>query len=129
MLALDGKYLARHNLTPAAIRGVISISGVYSVDRMFTFRAQGAKRLASPVHHVHSGAPRFLVAYSQWDFVTLPRQARQFATQLQRAAVEVEVLRIPGDNHISEIFNIIRERGPLIDAVLRFRPQEGRHVA
>jgi acetyl esterase/lipase len=120
LLGLDRQYLARHDLDPSAIRGVISISGVYNVDRLLVFHARGKKKLASPMRYVHRGAPPFLVAYCQWDFVTLPGQARKFAKALRKAGGEVELVRVSGDNHISEIVNITREHGPLIDAVLRF---------
>ena len=120
LLALDPRYLAPYGLNPSAIRGVISVSGVYNVDRMLTFHANGKKRLASPIHHVHAGAPRFLIAYCQWDFVTLPRQARTFAKALHTSGAEVTTLRVPGENHISEILNIAKEHGALIDAVLKF---------
>jgi acetyl esterase/lipase len=120
LLALNGKYLAKHDLALDQIEGVIAISGVYNVERLLTFHAEGPKKLASPIRYVHAGAPPFLVVYSQWDFLTLPQQARRFAAALKREKVPTEVLRIPGDNHVSEIWNITQEHGTLIDAVLRF---------
>ena len=120
LLALDEKYLRHHNLDARAIRGVLSISGVYDVNPMMAFHSRESRKLASPIHHVHPGAPRFLLAYCQWDFVSLPSQARRFAGRLLRAGVDAKLLRIPGDNHVSEILNITKDHGPLIDAVIEF---------
>jgi acetyl esterase/lipase len=120
LLALDGRYLQPHDLTPDAIRGVISISGVYDLSRTLGFIAEGDKRDASPIRYVRPRAPRFFVSYCQWDYLTLPRQAREFAAALKKAFVETDLIYIPGDNHITEIINLTREDGPLLHGILDF---------
>jgi acetyl esterase/lipase len=120
LIALDGKYLAKYQLSPSDIRGVISLSGVYDVQRAVTFNVHGDRKDASPIFHVSSDAPRFLVAYCQWDLLTLPKQARSFSAELRKKLVSTQLLYIPRDNHITEIINITKESGPLIDAVLKF---------
>jgi acetyl esterase/lipase len=120
LLALDEQYLARRGLNRSAVRGVVSISGVYNVDHMVTFHAREGRREASPDRYVRAGAPRFLMVYCQFDYAGLPRQAQRFAAALRKASVPVELLRIPHDNHLTEIAHLAREQGPLVDAVLRF---------
>jgi acetyl esterase/lipase len=120
LLALDPQYLRRHKLETSSIRGVISISGVYSVDRLAFFHAQGKRSDASPIQHVHSGAPRFLIAYCTFDYPALAPQAREFRSALERAGVSSELVRLSGDNHLTEVFGLAREESPLLGAVLRF---------
>jgi acetyl esterase/lipase len=120
LLALDERYLRQHDLSSNAIQGVISISGVYDVTRTLSFAAEGDKRDASPIRYVHNKAPRFFVSYCQWDYLTLPRQARQFAAALKKAFVETELIYIPRDNHITEVINLAKEDGPLLHGILNF---------
>jgi acetyl esterase/lipase len=120
LLALDDQYLKSYNLDPSAIKGVISISGVYNVDHLLMFTAKGERRDASPLHHVHRDSPRFLISYCQWDYLGLPRQARNFAEALKKAFVPTELIYIPHDNHITEIINATKEDGPLLRALLNF---------
>ncbi len=120
LLALDEKYLQKFNLTASAIRGVITMSGVYDVDNVAAFEVEGDKHDASPLAHVHLGAPPFLVTYCQWDYLGLPKQARDFSAALRRSFVETHLVYIPGQGHITEVLGLIDDHGPLMDAVLSF---------
>src|SRR5207247_1816478 len=88
LLALDEKYLQKFNLAPSAIRGVVAMSGVYDVDRLAVFEAQGDKHDASPIAHARRGAPPFLITYCQWDYLGLPKQARDFSAALRKSFVD-----------------------------------------
>ena len=121
LLALDTRNLERHQVSPKTIRGVIPMSGVYNVEALaniFGADAQ-ARREASPIHHVKPGAPPFLITYCQWDYLTLPAQARVFHAALQKAGVASELVYVPGESHISEIVNIVKEGDTTARAVLR----------
>lgn len=120
LLALDGSYLRKYGLGPEQIRGVISMSGVYDVRFVPGFKMDGDKKDASPQFFVHSGTPRFLITYCQWDYLALPKQARDFSTALKKAFVDAKLLYIPGDNHLTEIINVTKERGLLVNAILNF---------
>src|SRR5215471_2431848 len=85
LLALDPRYLEKHNISSRAIRGVISVSGVYDVTDTPAFLSDGDKRQASPLEFVHPAAPPFLIAYCQWDYWGLPKQARDFEAALKKA--------------------------------------------
>jgi acetyl esterase/lipase len=122
LLALDDKYLKKFNLARNTIRGVIAMSGVYNVDKLDTFLANGgdpgAKHDASPLAHVHSGAPPFFITYCQWDYLGLPKQARDFTTALKKNFVPAQLLYVPGESHISEVISLLQEKGPLVDGIL-----------
>jgi len=83
-------------------------------------RDKQRRREASPLFHVKSPAPPFLISYCQWDYPTLPAQARRFVASLQKAGVTAELLFIPRENHISEMISITREDDATARAILRF---------
>jgi len=122
LLALDDKYLKKFGLDRAAIRGVIAMSGIYDVDRLDTFVVAAGdasdKHDASPLAHVHSGAPPFLITYCQYDYFGLPKQARDFVLALKKNFVPAQSLYVPGENHISEIISLLQDHGLLVDAIL-----------
>jgi acetyl esterase/lipase len=121
LLALDGDYLKKYDLSPNEIRGVISMSGVYDVRYVPAFHGNdGAKKDASPLFRVHGGAPRFLVTYCQWDYLTLPKQARDFAATLKKAFVDTKLVYVLDENHITEIISAAKDDSPLLNAILSF---------
>ena len=67
---------------------------------------------ASPVHHVHAGAPPFLVLHGSGDTVIPVEQARFFASRL-RAASHNPVLyaELPGAQHGFDILGTARAAG------------------
>ncbi len=125
LLALDQTYLAVHNLSPKLIHGVIALSGVYnftigeSQESVFGKNPE-SRRNASPLFHVKAGAPPFLVTFCEWDYFSLPAQARQFHRALQNAGVSSELVFIPRESHISEIVNVWRESDSTVAAALKF---------
>lgn len=127
LLATNPDWLKAHGLTTASIRGVISLSGVPDIagmvgdgeSRVFG-RNPAVLKAASPLHNVKSGLPPFLVSYCQWDYLTLPQQAQRFHDALGRAGVRSELIFVPGENHISEMTNIVKEGDLTARAMIRF---------
>lgn len=118
-LALDAKWLAKHDLTSKSIKGVAALSGVYDVGSIDTFGANPAERNQySPMQFVNRGAPPFLITYCEHDYASLPAQARAFDAALRRAFVPATLLFIPGENHISEIVSVWKDDDPTARAVL-----------
>lgn len=125
LLALHDRYLAQHGLSPRLIRGVIGLSGVYDLT---AFESQTAvfgrdpqvRRDASPLFWVRSPAPPFFVSYCEWDYPTLPDQARRFHAALVKAGVPAELFFTPQDNHIYEIISMTYDTDVTGQAVLRF---------
>lgn len=118
LLALDRDYQEKYQIPVGAIHGVITISGVYNVGRMPEF--QTADDDPSPVDYVHPQSPPFLVTYCQWDYMGLPKQARDFAAALKAAFTPVKLVYIPSEGHISEIIATLKEDDPLARAILGF---------
>jgi acetyl esterase/lipase len=121
LLALDARFLGEHSLTPASIRGVVSISGVYDVRAFMGFGlTPRGRRDASPLQHTSAGAPPFLLTYCQWDYAGLPLQARKFAEALRATGVSASLVRIPGKNHVTEILSVGKPGDRTAAAVLDF---------
>lgn len=125
LLALDASRLAPFHLSPQSIKGVMAWSGVYNLnvteglESIFGSDAE-IRRQASPLHHVKSGGPRFMVSYCQFDYFSLPFQARQFYRALRKADVDAELFYIPDENHLSEVMLVTKPDDPLVNEALRF---------
>ena len=120
LLALDPVFLAKYGISTSAIRGVVTMSGVYDVRNMPEFVDAADRAQASPLTYVHSNAPPFLISYCQWDYLGLPRQAAGFSAALKKAFVDTRMLYIPGETHVSEIVSAVTENAPLARAILSF---------
>jgi len=120
LLALDDLYLKKYDIPPGAIRGVAALSGVYDVSMLGGFKPADGRRDASPMHYVHAHAPPFLITYCQWDYPALPKQARDFAAAIKKDFVETHLEYIPGENHITEMLNIVKDDDPTAQAILKF---------
>lgn len=125
LLTLDPHYLEKHLISSKAIRGTIALSGVYNFTEgdgqpsVFGKDPQ-IRREASPLFHVKTGAPPFLVSYCQWDYLTLPAQAREFHAALEAANIPSVILFVPRESHISEMVNVPKDNDPTAAAILRF---------
>jgi acetyl esterase/lipase len=132
LLATDPRYLEKYDLASDAIRGVISISGVYDVRDTPAFVYDGDRSAASPLDLIHScltrtthslcasPEPPFLIAYCQWDYLSLPKQARDFDAALKKAFIPVQLIYIPQESHISEIISAAAGDSQLERAILSF---------
>ncbi len=75
---------------------------------------------ASPINHVKTGLPPFLILHAQHDLPTLPGMARRFAEALREQGCSVEIHEVPDRNHNSAFFSAIRPDDPVAEAILRF---------
>jgi acetyl esterase/lipase len=125
LLSLDERYLAAHQLSPKVIRGVLALSGVYNLttgeglESVFG-RDRQARAAAAPLSYVRAAAPPFIVSYCEWDYFSLPAQAREFHRALQAAGVHAELLFVPGESHISEMLGFTIQNDPFSVAALKF---------
>jgi acetyl esterase/lipase len=121
LLALDHEYLNRLGIPDGAIRGVVSMSGVYDVSDLGEFVSSSDKHKASPIAYTSTpGAPPFLITYCQWDYLGLPKEARDLGEALKKSGVNQQMLYITGETHISEIISAVKEGSPLERAILSF---------
>lgn len=130
LLALDEKYLQAHGLTLAAIRGAIPISGIYDVTveppgpfnvYQIVFGTDPQQRRdASPITHVGTDKPPFLIIYAQFDFPGFDAQARQLLSLLREYENEAALVEIPNRDHVTVIANIGGPNDPTTEEVLKF---------
>jgi acetyl esterase/lipase len=145
LLATDPQYLQAVGMKPADLRGVLAISGVYSLTGTLpehagpipppadgkpigpgvffrrVFGEDPADHLkASPLTHVHAGLPPFLVASADHDLLTLADQAETFVKALKGKNDEVEEVRMENRTHQTIIAYVSQPDDPLGTAMLRF---------
>jgi len=118
LLATDPQWLKKFDIPISAIHGVAALSGVYDVSHIGAFDDHGHD--ASPMEHVASNAPPFLVTYCQWDYRGLPMQARDFTAAMQAKFNSVKLVYVPGESHISEIIDAIQPDNVTGKALLDF---------
>ncbi len=126
LLTTNPRYLAAHGLKPDAVRSVAALSGVYDLTGL-EGRSQGrvfpqdeaSLTDASPVKHVNGNAPAFYITYCQWDYASLPQQARVFRAALAQADAKPELSYVPGENHISEMLSIVKSGDPTRNLLVR----------
>ena len=76
--------------------------------------------LASPLMHVHKGAPPMLILVAEHDLPTLSEMASEFHRALLRHGCEVRLLKLANRNHSSLMFSVIRPEDPAAQAMLQF---------
>jgi acetyl esterase/lipase len=138
LLGVDNHFLDSHGFDPAALRGVIAISGVYNLEEhidttVFTSaeHVQDAfgdlpeeLQKASPLWYVREGLPPFLVIVAEDDPEGLRSQAREFADALRGAGTDVVYISLKRRDH----FSIIRRFGSGTDTTIRAINEFLRHV-
>lgn len=127
LLATDEQFLKAEKCGIADIRGVMPISGVYTIASIVPVfhRAFGKEDLtckaASPVNHVRESLPPFLVSYADSDFPTLDRMAEDFGKKLKESKNDVTLMKMEKRNHFSIIINLaVSEKDPLTQAMIGF---------
>ncbi len=132
LVALDRKLLAEHKLTPDIFKGVLGLSGVYDLREAegalsSVFGKEPAGLLAaSPLAYLTKSAPPFLLSYCQWDYYSLPNQARQFHAALKDKGLPVTLEYTPGENHIMEVFAYLDDANVTAKRVLEFLKAPGK---
>jgi acetyl esterase/lipase len=123
LLATNESYLKAEKLSPANIKGVIPLSGVYMVTpnlfKAFPDDEQEAKN-ASPLEHVKEGEPPFLIIYADKDFPTCDKLSEKFCTALKGCKCEATMLEVKERNHITIIVRMAGEGDPTTQAMLEF---------
>lgn len=105
MLALDERYLGKHNLKPGDIRGYIPVAG-----QMITHAAVRAERgiakttmivdEAAPLFHVRKDLPPMLILYAEKDMAMRAEENRFFAEALTAADCKsFQIQQVDGHDH------------------------------
>jgi acetyl esterase/lipase len=107
LLATDDSYLRPLGLSPAQVRGVIAVSGVYQINFNVTLHGAGHvfrvgdRWAASPLHHIKPECPPFLLFHAGRDLWTLAGQARKMHARLRARGVWSVLQAVPGLDHSS----------------------------
>ncbi len=130
LVGLDRGFLEQQDVDTSALKGVIPISGVYDMQALGeVFGAslaqifgsdEAALSAASPIRMVRADAPPFLVLWGQNDLPTLPRQAENFLSALQRVGAPVQGGEMAGRDHSTILGDIGTEGDPTTDAIFNF---------
>ena len=109
LLVLDPRYLAVHRLKPRDVRGAVSVSGFFYVDRpgvapdrpKDTWGTEVATwKDASPAKYVRGNVPPLLLLYADGDDAWRKQQQTDFAAALRKAGDrDVETQLITGRTH------------------------------
>lgn len=113
LLATDGKYLAAHGLSVKNVRGVVAISGVYSINYLIDLAglskvfAGSDRNDASPISHAAvANVPPFLILYAEKDLPTLGTQAQKLQKLLSASGNQTELQKVAGHDHKSIIIDV-----------------------
>jgi acetyl esterase/lipase len=124
LLATAENYLAAEKLGLDKIKGVIALSGVYTIGAGRLNQAFGddpkVHQEASPLQHVKAGLPPFLIAYADSDFTGLDRLALSMAKALKEKNDTVTIMKIENRDHYTIIRSMVQETDPVTQAALQF---------
>ncbi len=124
LLATDESYLKAVKCSTKDIRGVIALSGVYTITPIILGDVFGKDanvcKAASPLSHVQANDPPFLLAYGNKDIPFLDVMAEEFCKKLSGCKCEAKLLKLDR-NHISIIVKMASDvNDPLTKAMLEF---------
>ena len=117
LVALDPKYLAKHQASPKSLAGLITFSGLYDLAPPWpvsenqkyaiakTFGNDPAVlKQASPLAHVRAGAPPFLILGAENDLPGFLPDAKKFADALTRTGnPRVQRWIVPERDHFTAL--------------------------
>jgi arylformamidase len=130
LLATDESYLKAEKLSFANVKGVLALSGVYTIAPGL-FASQFGNdldvcRKASPLTHVNGKHPPFLIVYADKDYPLLGPLAEQLCKALQKTKCDVELLKVKDRDHISIMRKLAEKGDPTAEALLKY---VGKHSA
>jgi acetyl esterase/lipase len=124
LLATNGSYLQAAKLSPANIKGVIPISGVFNITpgRLADVFGTDAEvcRQASPIRNMTGKQPPFLLIYAEKDYKQFDEYARTMEQALKKHGTEASSVMIKDRTHITIIINTTYTEDPAAQAILAF---------
>jgi acetyl esterase/lipase len=126
LIATDGRYLARHSMTPQQIRGLVLLSGAMATH--FTVRAErGIPESvqvvdeAAPLYHAGKETPPWLALWGSNDKALRAEENLYLAGVLKAAGHDgVKVLQIEGRDHGTIAAEIENPEDPVRREILGF---------
>jgi acetyl esterase/lipase len=137
LIAADSKYLAKHGLSPADVRGVIGLSTPTDVAPRRTgdgfgdalMKGKGATVFArdpmamegaSPVRFVTKKLPRALLVVGDRDFPMLEGDAITFAEKAKEAGAKVSVFVAEKCDHMGTVRQLLDADSPVLQRIREF---------
>jgi acetyl esterase/lipase len=124
LLATAENYLQAEKLGLDKIKGVIALSGVYTIGAGRLNQAFGddpkVHEEASPLKHIKAGLPPFLIVYADNDFKGLDGLAESMAKALKEKHDAVTLMKIDNRDHYTIIRSMVAETDPATQAALKF---------
>jgi acetyl esterase/lipase len=148
LMAVDPTWLKAEGRSQKDIQGVVSVSGVYKLEDIDydvkwdwtapknCFKCKGEVRPlilafgsdadvikdASPITHVHSGLPPFLLLSGGLDYSPLKRMSKEFFSALKDADCEAELKTIAWRTHDTLLFDFVHQTADkkMANAVMAF---------
>jgi acetyl esterase/lipase len=125
LLATDDAYLKALGLGADAIKGVIGMSGVYSIPANIFPRVfgtdPGARKQASPIEHVRPGLPPFLLLYADNDLPGCDKEpCDAFCKALKEKGNKVQEVEVKDSNHYLIIMSTPLPEEPAAKEILSF---------
>jgi acetyl esterase/lipase len=125
LLATDESYLKAEKRSLADIRGVIPISGVYTIVPIGPLAQAFGKdgevcKKASPINNVHDKEPPFLIIYADRDLPFLGVMGENLCKKLGDHKCEVQKVEVAKRDHISIMTKLALDDDPTRQAILDF---------
>jgi acetyl esterase/lipase len=136
LLVSEPRWLAAHELTPAAGAGVVGLSPPVDLGRHdgkgygdALLSGQGADvferdeavmRAASPIEHLSKALPPLLLIVGERDFPMLPGDVRAYAARAKELGIEVPWLEVAGCDHGGTAAGLLDDESPIQERVLAF---------
>ena len=131
LLATDPQYLKAEKLSPADVKGVAALSGVYQIAaevKLFESAFGSDDKVcqqASPLTHAGGKHPPFLLAYADTDFPQLDKMAENMNAALKKADTPVELVKCKDRNHYTIIIQFVNRTDPLNKRFREFVEKNG----
>ncbi len=135
MIALDRRWLAAVNLSPALLAGWIGLAGPYDFlpigdpKTQIAFEWPGTPPDSQPLFHASSASPpALLLAPTQDSAVNPQRSTVAMAQRLKSSGVRVESELFDTVSHITllaTMASVLRSRAPVLERVTRFVATSG----
>jgi acetyl esterase/lipase len=126
LLGTDENYLKSEKRGFADLKGVIAISGVYSIFPGAIFESafgknEEAVKNASPLKHVKEKLCPFCLLYAEKEYPTLDVMAEQMGQALKDCKCDASITKLKDRDHISIIRKAASdETDPVVQAIFEF---------
>lgn len=136
LLATDARYLARYDMQPRDLRGVVGIAGPYDFlpltdpDIQAAFGPESGWPTSQPVNFVDGDEPPFLLLHGSDDKIVWTRNSERLAAKLDAVGVLADLHLYPDLGHVRILFAIRFPRlAPTLRDTLDFIAARGGAIA